>query len=329
MKEILFSIIVPVYNVQDYLAECVESIVGSGLDERCELILVDDGSTDRSGSLCDGYAANNIVCIHKENGGLSSARNAGIERARGRYLAFIDSDDYVASRSIASILCELEKGEAVDLYFMQGDKVYPDGRMTAFGDCITSANVQGGKGEVLNYLATQNKFAGSACTKLFRRAFLDEQGIRFPHDRRYGEDLIFVLRCILCAKNYGALDFPYYRYRQQRAGSITNVLSKKLYLDMFLFIRDAAALLTRDERAINIEAERCMSFVAYEYALQVWHYVHIGDDCKKEAKELLDRYRWVMKYAASRRTKVIRLLINALGYSLTAHILSLGKRVLG
>lgn len=329
MNDILLSIIVPVYNVEKYLDECIESIINSGFDSRCELILVDDGSTDQSGNICDGYAMSNIVSIHKENGGLSSARNVGIKKASGKYIAFIDSDDYVAPKSMMYILNELEKNEDVDLYFMQGNKVYPDGKQIALGDNILSSDIKNSKRKVLYYLSVQNKFAGSACTKLYRRTFLEKCAICFPDDRRYGEDLIFVLKCIFYADTYRALDFSFYRYRQQRTGSITNELSPKSYFDTFLFIDEAVTFLTHEHHTINAEAEMCMSFVAYEYTLQVWHYAHINAEYKNEAKELLDQYRWVMKFAASSRSKIIRSILNVFGYGLTAQILSLAKTVLG
>ena len=95
MKD-LITIVVPVYKVEQYLDKCVNSIINQTY-KNLEIILVDDGSPDNCGKMCDEYAKNDnrIVVIHKENGGLSDARNAGIEIAKGKYISFIDSDDYV------------------------------------------------------------------------------------------------------------------------------------------------------------------------------------------------------------------------------------------
>ena len=103
-KTVQLSFIIPVYNVEAYLIECVESII-SQIEDNCEVILVNDGSTDNSGKICDEYALNYafINVIHKENGGLSSARNAGLKCAKGEYIAFIDSDDRIASNSVKQI----------------------------------------------------------------------------------------------------------------------------------------------------------------------------------------------------------------------------------
>ena len=108
MKEELISIIVPVYKVEEYLTECIESIINQSY-KNLEIILVDDGSPDNCGQICDEYAKkdNRIKVIHKENGGLSSARNAGLDIATGEYISFIDSDDYVAENFIEKlyVLC--------------------------------------------------------------------------------------------------------------------------------------------------------------------------------------------------------------------------------
>ena len=99
MKEELISVVIPVYNVKKYLKKCLETVVNQTYSN-LEIILVDDGSTDGSEKICDEYATqyNNVSVIHKKNGGLSSARNAGIDVAKGKYIGFIDSDDFVDKR---------------------------------------------------------------------------------------------------------------------------------------------------------------------------------------------------------------------------------------
>ena len=112
-QEIFVSIIVPVYDIEEYLVECIESILAQTW-KHFEIILVDDGSTDSSGKMCDEYAEkyNCIFVIHKKNGGLSSARNAGIDVARGNYLAFIDSDDVVHPDYLRELVNIVEKENA-------------------------------------------------------------------------------------------------------------------------------------------------------------------------------------------------------------------------
>ena len=102
----LLSIIVPVYNVEPYLRRCVDSLLDQGEFSDYEIILIDDGSTDRSGEICEEYASTNekVRVLHKENGGLSSARNAGLAAANGEYVLFVDSDDYLKTGCLAALL---------------------------------------------------------------------------------------------------------------------------------------------------------------------------------------------------------------------------------
>lgn len=101
----LISVIVPVYKVEEYLARCVDSILGQTY-RNLEILLVDDGSPDRCGEICEEYAARDtrIRVIHKENGGLSSARNAAIDVAQGEYLGFVDSDDWIEPETYEALL---------------------------------------------------------------------------------------------------------------------------------------------------------------------------------------------------------------------------------
>ena len=105
MEHIAISVIVPIYNTKPYLAECIESILAQKINVPIEVLLIDDGSTDGCGEVCDKYAARDerVRVIHQENQGLSAARNAGIDAAKGRYYSFIDSDDVVLPRCLQTL----------------------------------------------------------------------------------------------------------------------------------------------------------------------------------------------------------------------------------
>ena len=121
------SIVVPIYNVEQYLAECVDSLIIQTYG-KIEIILVDDGSTDNSGKIADEYGMKDlrIKVIHKKNGGLSDARNAGIVVARGEYIMFVDSDDYVDSRFVETALSAAQDHSA-DIVSFKFTAVYEDG----------------------------------------------------------------------------------------------------------------------------------------------------------------------------------------------------------
>lgn len=178
MQAPLISVIVPVYNVGNYLARCIESIIQQTY-KNLEVILVDDGSTDDSSEICDRYEKKDerIQVIHKRNGGLSSARNAGIEIAAGEYLTFVDSDDWILSHHIES-LYNLLHDTGLLMAICQSQKIHSEAEASSI------PNISGHKllaKETVMYEAlTQYKW-WSAWDKLYHRSLFDE--IRFPIGR--------------------------------------------------------------------------------------------------------------------------------------------------
>ena len=234
------SFVIPVYNVEKYLNECIDSILNQMTDE-CEIILVDDGSTDSSGKICDQYvkANENISVIHKVNGGVSGARNLGLDVAKGEYVAFIDSDDRIADNSIKGILERIDSGDGFDVCFMQTIKFYPNGKQEDLCDGIYRKYIDDKSlKEVYRFLRTRSKYSGSASNKIFKRMFLKNNKLLFAEDGRVCEDLGFVRDCIIKAERFAALDFPYYEYRQEIENSRSYGFSYKKFCDIFFFIEE-------------------------------------------------------------------------------------------
>lgn len=188
IKNPQISVIVPVYNVEKYLHKCVDSILKQTLSD-IELILVDDGSPDGSGAICDEYAQKDsrVKVIHKPNGGVSSARNAGIEVARGEWLCFVDSDDYIDETYLEDF--GVDKGDA-DMY-MQGyvelspeKDVLAEHQMTCKEDsCLTDVIAESEDLRIIN----------SPCFKLYKSSFILDNNIKFDKELSYGEDHVFSL----------------------------------------------------------------------------------------------------------------------------------------
>lgn len=311
IREIKLSFVIPVYNVEQYLEQCVESIISQNNTE-IELILVDDGSTDSSGKICDELSVKYpcIEVIHKANGGLASARNAGLEKVQGKYVAFVDSDDYIAGDCMDLILKWIDN-EGTDICFLNATKFYPDGKIEDLGDAISRSRILGiSRIKVLRYLSSRPKFPGSACTKIYRYSFLKENNLEFPRDGRLSEDLGFTRDCIWCAKSFDALDVPYYFYRQNRQGSITNTVSDRTIDGLLKFINESISLLTKNKAPLNISSKYVMSFVAYEYLILIFNYSRTKSDYYLE--EILEK-QWVLKYGRTLKILVIRMLISLLG----------------
>lgn len=209
----LISVIVPVYNVERYLHECVDSILAQTYIS-LEIILIDDGSSDSSGEICDDYAKkdNRVIVIHKENGGLSSARNAGIDVVGGEYVTFIDSDDYIEKDMIFVLYNNLIKYDAnisVCSYYasyvtsnealIDTNEILVLNKEQAIEQCL--------KGEALTV---------SACFKLYEKYIFDK--IRYPVGK-YCEDAFVIVDVLSRAEKVVVETTPKYYYRQ-RKGSI-------------------------------------------------------------------------------------------------------------
>lgn len=327
MEQLKLSIIIPVYNVEEYLLECVHSFDLS-FSQGYEIILVDDGSTDGSSVLCDRIKTDmgeGVTVIHQQNGGLSAARNSGLEVAKGTYIAFVDSDDRIASGSLAKIIKWTNTADA-DICFMQGEKIYEDGSREDMGDDIQFAEVHNRSAiAVMEHIASRPKFPGSVCTKLFKKDFLDKHHFRFPKDRRHSEDLGFVRDCLIAARTFDVLDFAYYQYRQNRRGSITNSITSKTFWDMSLFVEESARKLMPNGACIDQISKLAMSFASYEYIIMLWRYRWLEQQERQKALAWLSKFRFVLKYGKSKVSKVVYYMSLIMGLKGTAIILDLYK----
>ena len=215
-QEPLISVIVPVYKVPQYLEQCVDSILCQTY-ENLEILLVDDGSPDHCGAICDGYARKDsrVRVIHKENGGLSSARNAGLDAARGDYVAFADSDDWVEPDAYRAML-ELAQKYQVSLV-CAGRYDYSEKRETRKpGLCPMREEVLSAE-EMLGRLLIWDQCDSAAWDKLYARSLFE--GIRYPLGKYY-EDIGTTYLVVEKAEKVAMLPVPVYNYRH-RSNSIT------------------------------------------------------------------------------------------------------------
>ena len=216
----MVSIIIPVYNVQDYLARCVDSVLTQTYTD-LEIILVDDGSIDISGDICDEYALHDarVRVIHKENGGLSDARNAGLDVVRGNYVAFIDADDYVHPSFLELLLKTInETGAQIAVSTWQelkdGDK--PRKVKTKRPRCTILTQE-----EAISSVFYQKKLNHSACSRIFETHLFNN--LRFPEGMLY-EDLAIIYPLLCKVEKVALINTPMYYY-MHRQGSIITTMS--------------------------------------------------------------------------------------------------------
>ena len=206
MKDI--SIIIPVYNAEEYLDKCIQSIL-TQTSQNLEIILVDDGSTDKSSIICDAYAQKDhrVVVIHQKNAGVSVARNTGIDAATGRYIGFVDSDDWIEPDMFEKLLGEAIQTEA-DIVMCDATTVYSDGKTEQ--DTITQLpqSICLMHDEMKAKLLLE--LAGSACRCLYSRDMIREKQICFPIGVKFSEDRIFNLYAMGYVKQVCYLKESYY-----------------------------------------------------------------------------------------------------------------------
>ena len=203
---LLVSVIVPIYNVEFYLNKCVDSILNQSY-KNIEVVLVDDESPDSCGKMCDDYAAldGRIKVVHKKNGGLSDARNAGMKAATGDLITFVDSDDYI-SEDFVKILFEAMSENNADIAIANMKRTSRRDDKNTVTDWKVS-NYKSEDAQVCMLYGTP--FGTSACGKLFKRKLFE--GIEFPYGK-FSEDLFTIYKTILKSRSITYIGFDGYFY---------------------------------------------------------------------------------------------------------------------
>lgn len=230
------TIIVPVYNVEKQLDRCVDSLVRQSY-RNIEIVLVDDGSTDSSGQKCDSRqkADSRVVVLHKTNGGLSSARNAGLNVAHGSYILFVDSDDYILDDScerFAELACQYSPDiVAGDAMKVRGEE------KTRLRRCgLESGKLYEAK-EFVAEAIRKRCWEAAACLNLYKKSFLAKNNLLFA-DGLLHEDMEMQPRVFLSAETVAYLDYPFYQYVERPGSIMTGGWSKKRIEDMTTIYSD-------------------------------------------------------------------------------------------
>ena len=217
------SIIIPVYKVEKYISKCIESVLNQTYTN-FELILVDDGSPDKSGEICEEYAKTDsrIKVIHKLNGGVSSARNAGLDAASGEYIAFVDSDDYVTDTYISDLLIY-----GYDFVIAGYIEEKTDGsRKSIIRTPADVSKLSFGSEYQYKILSSDYVIYGS-WSKLFKKSIIEENNIRFDINNCMGEDTIFSSDYLVHCKSFKIVDkTPYIYVRYGNSTTLSTTLSK-------------------------------------------------------------------------------------------------------
>lgn len=225
------SVIVPVYNVEKYLERCVISILNQSY-RNIELILVDDGSTDESKGICDRYLSldDRTRVIHIQNAGVSNARNIGINLSTGKYIAFVDSDDHIASDLIDNMCQNIDKYDcdmiAINSYYVEKiNNTYTV--PTNYHGLYSEEEIDLIIGNIIDYESRKNVFFSSVCSKLFAKEIIINNQIEFKTNVKMAEDTLFVIEYLSYCRRIYCINAPGYFYVQHQNSSTSKQIDVK------------------------------------------------------------------------------------------------------
>lgn len=293
----LYSIIIPVFNVENYLRGCLDSIFKQSFKD-FELILVNDGSTDSSGQICKEYAQRNenIIYIEQDNQGVAAARNNGLLRAKGQYIVFVDSDDYLfynkAFEEINQLIIKNNYPDVIlheeSRFFYANDIVYVNnGVKIPNEDQLFKAKM---KDLVFNEL-----FVASPCDKIIKREILIDNNIFFPIGFK-SEDMAWSADLIPLLETFVIYDKSFYMYRQLRAGSAVASVNEKHLLDVYEMIAEG---LQKVNSLPSIYKQPIENYWAEHYVFLLMNYYILSKEARKKITTQIEDWEYLIKEGAT------------------------------
>lgn len=313
----LISVIIPVYNVENYLRDCVNSVLSQKFND-FEIILINDGSTDDSKLIIDEYVEKYsfIKSIDKPNGGLSSARNAGINIASGKYLLFIDSDDFIKEYdSFNNIKEKLDYN--VDVLLMDFNKYYFDKTTKKVTNYIDIIKKEDSIDERIKKLIYSGNFISSACNKCIRKNFILENNLFFQ-EGILSEDVEWSIRLLTKISSIDCLSDDYYFYRQSREGSISTTFSLRHIYDYEIFLNKSIDFIN-ESNISYLRKDTIYNYLAYQYLVLMSYYIEADT---KELKEKIKSLNYLLNYDTLLKVKIINLLRKLVGFNVTALLMN-------
>lgn len=270
MEKVLISVVVPVYNVEQYLNQCLDSIINQTYTN-LQIILVDDGSTDNSGKICDNYKERDtrITVYHKKNGGVSSARNKGIDLAKGIYIAFIDADDLVRKNYLEKLYVYTNR-ENIDIAFCGYEQRSSCNNVEMVQKHLCPIQTGNILKDFTNlYLSDIKMMVTGPSGKLFDLNLIKEANIRFDCDYNWGEDVLFCLEYFSLIDNYITVPEDIYIYINHGRGSAVETYSDKRVQTEIKFLKRfdgwlrAENIQKKEEIIALIVTSICNSYMRY------------------------------------------------------------------
>lgn len=320
-QNILLSIIIPVYNLENYIKECLDSLVKQ-ITENVEIIIVNDGSTDNSEIICKEYCSKYpyIKYVYQENAGVSSARNNGLNLAIGKYIQFVDGDDWLLPNAIDEILKKI-KNDDFDIICGRYVKSYDEKNQkislieSKFIDFIEKSCYP----QNLITLLKENLFNYGAGANITKRAIIINNNLLFDVKVKYTEDIMFFLNVLLNCKKIAIIQC-HYVYRQSRNCSATSSISLKRVLDNLDLIVYWIKRFKKNDFHFEIQNE-LYNFLAYEYCIILGFAFQLEKNELNQIYKDIYKYRWLLKYNSFKKVKMVSTVYHIIGLKATGKLL--------
>lgn len=296
-----FSVIIPVYKVEKYLQSCVDSVINQTYRD-FEIILVDDGSPDSCPLICDRYASTDsrVRVIHQKNAGLAAARNSGTKIAKGDYICYIDSDDYLADNFVLQLLAEKTENNP-DIVNYKFQEWFENDGHTAECKFDYDVPTEGRSlSEIYCSLIDKDAYYNSAWSKIIRRSLLIDNNIQFE-EGLLGEDNEWYYHVVMAAKTVVLVDKPFYIYRR-RQGSITTTTTRKNLVDQLHVLDKWEKLLGKSKN--DSRSEVVWGSLAKQYCSALIIYAGLSDS--KDLKQTLRNKAYMLQYSNNPRVVTFR-----------------------
>jgi len=326
MPDMFLSIIIPVYNIENYLGHCLDSLIPQVLGkDNIEVLLIDDGSVDASGNICDAYAKKyeNFIVIHKKNSGLSSARNTGICSASGKFLMFLDGDDFLCKNAIDQIVNELTDFPNTDVLI--GRYISYDLSSKEYKECgyhLDKEGIEKNRGSDLLYiLLNGNTYDWYAWLNIVRKNYITSNHFFFKEGVVF-EDAIWTPDVLFSAQNVRYIDKPFYVYLQNRNDSITKKFSEKSYIDKWealKYVENFCAI-----HSVNNDLEKKLwgnlNLIFTSLLFDSWQF---SSGKRKQFQNKLNKYKMIYRYSNRKYQNILYGLWKIIGVKGVSFILYL------
>lgn len=315
----LISLIIPVYKVEKFLDKCVDSILQQKFTD-FELILVDDGSPDNCPAMCDDFTRKDtrIKAVHKVNGGISDARNAGIAIAQGDFIMFMDGDDYLEGSSFLDKLTERIKSNNADVTIYGTKNLnYITGEEDVIRSKYDISALRSNRDDAIRSLFKSRQFPRTAWVIAVRKKLITQNQLYFVKGIK-SEDVDWLINVFLHAQSFDAVNDAFYIYVINRPEAVTLFVDTKNVKGIFHSLNRWMPVLIADKNPVN---KLLLSYLATQYIISLLGFAQLSENDKRKLMPEMRKYRSVLKYSANTRTLISKTVVDLLGIRAGSRVL--------